>query len=109
MFYLEKNEIRGKLGLKVMPKVKVDWAKCTGCGTYVDNCPVIVFELQDLLSYPNSKKAVTVRSNECVLCMICVTLCPTGAIIVEESSNACIGKTHFKVYALRFEEECSNG
>ena len=67
-----------------MPKVKVDWTKCNGCGTCVDTCPVSVFELQDLSDYPDSKKSVPVRADDCILCMTCVTSCPTGAITVEE-------------------------
>jgi NAD-dependent dihydropyrimidine dehydrogenase PreA subunit len=67
-----------------MPKVKVDWTKCNGCGTCVDTCPVSVFELQDLSDCPDSKKSVPVRADDCILCMTCETSCPTGAIIVEE-------------------------
>ena len=67
-----------------MPKVKVDWIQCNGCGTCVDNCPALVFELQDLSDYPDSKKSVPVRADDCILCMTCVTACPTGAITVEE-------------------------
>jgi NAD-dependent dihydropyrimidine dehydrogenase PreA subunit len=67
-----------------MPRVKVDWTKCNGCGTCVDTCPVSVFELQDLLAYPDSKKSVIVREDECILCMACETSCPTGAVTLEE-------------------------
>lgn len=67
-----------------MTKVEVDWKKCNGCGTCVDACPVLVFELQDLVDYPDSKKSVPVRADDCIQCMTCVTSCPTGAIIVEE-------------------------
>ena len=67
-----------------MPKVKVDWTKCNGCGTYVDTCPASVFELQDLSDYPDSKKSVPVRADDCILCMTCEASCPIGAIIVEE-------------------------
>jgi len=67
-----------------MPKVKVDWTKCNGCGTCVDNCPVMVFELQDLHEYPDSEKSVPVRAEDCIFCMTCVTSCPTAAITVEE-------------------------
>jgi len=67
-----------------MPKVKVDWTKCNGCGTCVDTCPALVFELQDRLDFPDSKKSVPVRVDDCLLCMICVTSCPTGAITVDE-------------------------
>ena len=67
-----------------MPKVTVDWTKCNGCGTCFDNCPAVVFELQDLSDYSDSKKSVPVRPDDCILCMTCVTSCPTGAITVEE-------------------------
>jgi NAD-dependent dihydropyrimidine dehydrogenase PreA subunit len=67
-----------------MPKVKVDWTKCNGCGTCVDTCPVSVFELQDLPNYSDSKKSVPVRADDCILCLTCETSCPTSAITVEE-------------------------
>ena len=74
-----------------MPKVKVDWVKCNGCGTRADNCPASVFDLQNLQDYQDSKKSV-----DCILCMTCVAGCPTGAITVEE------GLTHSNLgnYAL---------
>jgi ferredoxin len=67
-----------------MPKVNVDWTKCNGCGTCVDICPTMVFELQNLPDYPDSKKSVPVRADGCIRCMTCETSCPIGAITVEE-------------------------
>ena len=67
-----------------MPKVKVDWTKCNGDGVCVDVCPVDVFELQNLPEHPDSEKSVPVRADDCILCMACVTQCPTEAITVEE-------------------------
>jgi len=67
-----------------MPKVKVDWIKCNGDGICVDVCPVDVFELQDIAEHPDTQKSVPVREDDCILCMACVTSCPTEAIIVEE-------------------------
>ncbi len=67
-----------------MPKVKVDWTKCNGDEVCVSVCPVEVFEMQTLAEYPDSKKSVPVRSDECILCMACVISCPTEAITVEE-------------------------
>ncbi|MBN1357557.1 ferredoxin family protein [Candidatus Bathyarchaeota archaeon] len=64
--------------------MSVDWTKCNGCGTCVDNCPVVVFELQDLQHYPDSKKSVPVRAEDCILCISCVNSCPTGAVTMEE-------------------------
>jgi len=67
-----------------MPKVEVDWSKCNGDGVCVDVCPVSVFELQDLPDYSDTPKSVPVRKEDCILCMVCVTSCPTEAITVEE-------------------------
>jgi NAD-dependent dihydropyrimidine dehydrogenase PreA subunit len=67
-----------------MPKVKVDWTKCNGDGICVDVCPVDVFELQDIAEHPDTQKSATIREDDCILCMACVTSCPTEAIIVEE-------------------------
>jgi NAD-dependent dihydropyrimidine dehydrogenase PreA subunit len=65
-----------------MPKIKVDWTTCNGCGTCVDICPVLVFELQDLPDYSDTKKSVPARADDYFLCMTCMTLCSTGAITV---------------------------
>jgi len=67
-----------------MPKVKVDWTKCNGDGVCVEVCPVTVFELQNLPEHPDTEKSVPVRPDDCILCMACVTSCPTQAINVEE-------------------------
>ena len=67
-----------------MPKVTVDWTLCNGDSECVDVCPVEVFEMQDLADYPDSKKSVPVLAEDCLLCMACVSSCPTGAITVEE-------------------------
>jgi len=67
-----------------MPKIKVDWVKCIGCGTCVDNCPSMVYELQDVVEYKDSKKSIPVRPDDCILCMTCVSMCPQGAIEVQE-------------------------
>ena len=67
-----------------MVRVKVDWTKCDCDGVCVDVCPVDVFELQDLAEHPDTQKSVPVRGDDCILCMACVTSCPTEAITVEE-------------------------
>ena len=67
-----------------MVNVTVDLIKCNGDGVCVDVCPVDVFELQDLSEHPDTKKSVPVRADDCILCMACVTSCPTEAITVEE-------------------------
>ena len=67
-----------------MVKVKVDFTKCNGDAICIDTCPVDVFELQDLSEYSDTQKSVPVREEDCLLCMACVTQCPTEAITVEE-------------------------
>jgi len=47
-----------------MPTVKVDW--------------------KNLPKHPDSEKSVPIREEDCILCMACVTQCPTEAITVEE-------------------------
>ncbi len=44
----------------MMSKVKIDWTECTGHGTCADNCPVSVFEFQNLAKCPDLKKVVPV-------------------------------------------------
>jgi NAD-dependent dihydropyrimidine dehydrogenase PreA subunit len=70
--------------LMPMAKVKVDWSKCNGDGVCAEVCPVNVFELKNLPEHPDSQKSVPVRENDCIVCMACVTSCPTQAITVEE-------------------------
>lgn len=60
-----------------MVKIVVDNAKCTGCGTCVDTCPVGVFEMKD-------NKSVPVKPQECMVCRACEVQCPEAAIQVIE-------------------------
>lgn len=66
-----------------MPKVAVDWDRCSGEGTCVDVCPVNVFELQEIAEHPETLKAVPVRAENCTLCMECVVKCIELVIKVE--------------------------
>jgi NAD-dependent dihydropyrimidine dehydrogenase PreA subunit len=60
-----------------MVKIVVDNAKCTGCGTCADTCPVAVFEIKDKQSFP-------VKAEECLVCRACEVQCPEVAIQVIE-------------------------
>ena len=53
--------------------IKVDYDKCKGHGTCVDECPSEVYELQD-------GKTVPVQIDACIECCACVEGCPEGAI-----------------------------
>ena len=59
-----------------MVKIIVD-AKCTGCETCVNTCPVSVYEIKD-------GKATPVNESECLVCRACEAQCPEGAIQVVE-------------------------
>jgi ferredoxin len=52
----------------------VDVAKCTGCETCVDECPV------EAITMKNDKATI---SDECVDCGACVDACPAEAIALE--------------------------
>ncbi len=67
-----------------MPKVVVDWKKCTGEATCVSVCPVNVFDMKDLPDYPDTPKSVPTRMQDCIQCLACVASCPTNAITVTE-------------------------
>ncbi|MCQ5337656.1 MAG: ferredoxin family protein [Candidatus Methanomethylicia archaeon] len=60
-----------------MPKVTVDPEKCNGDGLCISVCPTNVFDFIN-------NKAVPKRPQDCILCMACVSQCPTQAITVEE-------------------------
>jgi NAD-dependent dihydropyrimidine dehydrogenase PreA subunit len=60
-----------------MVTVIVNKEACDGDGVCVDVCPVDVFDLVD-------DKAVPTRADDCILCMACVSACPTLAITVED-------------------------
>ena len=67
-----------------MPKVVVDWNRCSGKGTCVKVCPVAVFELQEIKEHPETLKAVPVKMDDCILCMKCVPVCSEQAITVKK-------------------------
>lgn len=60
-----------------MYDIKIDQAKCTGCGECVDICPMEVLEIQN-------EKSVAVKMDECEGCESCVATCPEEAITVTE-------------------------
>jgi NAD-dependent dihydropyrimidine dehydrogenase PreA subunit len=67
-----------------MADVKVNLQKCNGDGVCAEICPVNVFELKNLLEFPDTQKSVPVRKEDCIVCMACVTSCPAQAITVTE-------------------------
>ena len=71
------------LAYKMIPKVKVDTAKCYGCKECVEACFRKVFEMQ-------KEKAVVVDELNCTLCNLCVETCDVQAITVTYDENSFI-------------------
>ena len=55
-----------------MVAVTIDLGKCTGEGTCVDTCPVLVFELKEI---DGETKAVVVAEDQCIVCRACEVTC----------------------------------
>jgi NAD-dependent dihydropyrimidine dehydrogenase PreA subunit len=62
-------------GAVKMPKVTIDYKKCTTKKTCIDVCPVGVFELK-------GKKVVVAHEDQCIGCHACEASCPENAITV---------------------------
>jgi NAD-dependent dihydropyrimidine dehydrogenase PreA subunit len=62
-----------------MPKINVDFDKCTGCGTCADVCPQSCFELDS-----EAGKTKIVNEDECLACRACESQCEQQAISIEE-------------------------
>jgi NAD-dependent dihydropyrimidine dehydrogenase PreA subunit len=56
---------------------RIDTARCIGCGTCVDTCPMDVLRLDE-----KTRKAVIQYPEDCQLCGLCAMDCPREAIYV---------------------------
>lgn len=60
-----------------MPKVIIDYEKCTFEQTCVGTCPMGVFEVE-------GDRVVVAQEDQCIVCRACEVSCPEEAITVEE-------------------------
>ena len=62
--------------------VAIDSSVCDGNAACVEGCPVTILSTEE----QNGKKKCTVSgaTADCLGCMVCVEVCPTGAIKVSE-------------------------
>lgn len=64
-----------KIGATIsLMRVKTDRAKCTGCGTCDENCPMDI----RITDYIRQGRRVT--STECIICQTCTSVCPEGVL-----------------------------
>ncbi len=67
-----------------MVKVIVDHSICDGDGICADVCPMNCFDIKPSPDHDKADKSFATREEDCILCMACVSACPTQAIVVEE-------------------------
>ncbi len=63
----------------------IDEAKCIGCGTCIDKCPVDAIDLTHF----------KVDTDSCVFCCGCINNCPAGAVHMEYGGEKVIGYHDF--------------
>jgi len=67
-----------------MVQIEIDQARCNGCGTCADFCPVSVFEMD---GHNGDQRPVPLRIEDCWGCDTCVGQCPTGALRVVQPQS----------------------
>lgn len=61
-----------------MTEIKINTAKCNGCGACVEICPVGIYTIV------NEKVKISHSSEECLGCRACEASCPVGAISISD-------------------------
>ena len=130
MTYAEVVGVSGYVGnfkVKIKKKARyVDWDKCNGCGTCMEECPLEVpSEFEQALdkrkaiyrpfaqAIPNK---VVIDPDRCIECMVCRYFCPKEAIdfghvdeISEEEVGAIVVATGYDTYDLTNLSEYGGG
>lgn len=73
--------------LKNVATLKIDEAKCTGCGICAEVCPHGVFEIRD-------GKARIADLDACMECGACTGNCPFGALEVHKGVGCAVAILH---------------
>jgi NTE family protein len=74
----KKYRIFGRSSRKPQIKIKIDTAKCLGCGSCNINCPNHNFFLKE-----GKSKVVSPNNPDCILDMVCLKHCPARCISFE--------------------------
>lgn len=73
------------MDIKYRGGVRIDYSRCTGCGTCYEVCPA------DIFGYDAQSKLVTVDyPDECCYCDACIYECPAKGAIRLEFPLACL-------------------
>ena len=69
--------------MEKMPKMKVDFDRCKGCGLCVTACPKGIIEMQsEKLNKEGYITAVCKNQDECIACALCALMCPDCVITI---------------------------
>jgi len=67
-----------------MPEIIIDLEKCNGCGKCREICPKYVFK-KIIFNNDNKKiKYIPKWSDRCLLCTMCIGVCPKKAILIKK-------------------------
>jgi len=68
-------------GYRIIPNIRIDPEKCTGCGDCIKECA------KGILKDSGDKKITVKNVKECTMCQECVKICEEDAITVEETND----------------------
>ncbi len=72
---------------KTVKNIIVDHNVCKGCHLCIDQCPNDVLEVSMNRNAKGYIMPVAVKTDDCIVCLLCEMICPDLAIIVEELEN----------------------
>ena len=88
--------------IKNVVTLKIDQAKCTGCGMCLNVCPHEVFKIE-------KRKAEIIDKDACMECGACEKNCPTKAIAVKAGVGCAAGIINGIIHGTEPTCDCSDG